>query len=41
VDHLAACRFAPLDDGCDLAVADVEHVVQKEGRSFLWREPLE
>ena len=41
VDHLPACRFAPLDHRGNLAVADVEHVVQQEGGPLLGREPLE
>ena len=39
--HLSARRFAPLEHRRDLAVADVEHVVQQERRSLLGREPLE
>ena len=38
---LTARRLALLDDGCNLAVADVEHVVQQEGRAFLRSEPFE
>ena len=41
VHHLAACRFAPLEHRGDVAVADVEHIVQQEGRAFVRREPLE
>jgi len=41
VDHLAACCFAPLDHRGDFAIADVEHVVQEEGRPFLGRKSFE
>ena len=41
VHHLSARRFAPLDHRGNLAIADVEHIVQQEGGTFLGREPLE
>ena len=41
VDDLPACRFAPLDHRRDLAVADVEDVVQQESGALLGRKPFE
>jgi hypothetical protein len=41
VDDLPAGRLAAAEDGGDLRVADVEHLVEQERGALVRREPLE